>query len=105
MGNKPNSIPQKRLPPEVRLRNLAANYEALRGQYERQRRLLWLAVHKSGGRVEIDEDAYVATFSAPPEDTFVKVEVDKENRKVVLVFCDENNQRLPESDPKLVVEA
>ena len=93
----------KRLPPEVKLRNLARAYDDLAKTYNHQRRLLWMAVHAAGGRIEIHPDVYESTMKTPALDTLVKVEKDTEKNKVVLVFCDEHGKRLPESDPPRII--
>lgn len=103
----PNYKADARIPANVRLKTLARQYETLQHSYEKMRQLLWCAVSVSNGRIEMDIDLFNMTQQAPPTDTLVKVEsyIDPETRKekVVIVFCDAEGKRLPESEPNLII--
>jgi len=102
MGNVVQ-FPARKLSAGKKLKNLAIAYDELAKHYNHQRRLLWMAVHAAGGRLEIHPDVYKSTMAAPTLDTMVKVETDSQKNRVVLVFCDEKGERLPESEPSRII--
>lgn len=96
------TIPPK-LPAIVQAKRLREQLEEVQRQAAKMRRMLWMAVFQAGGRVEMTESDYRTAMEMPGEDCIVSVEHDKEAQKVILIFTDEKGERLPESEPKLVV--
>jgi hypothetical protein len=97
------TMPAPSMPYPVQNRILRENNQELKRVLNKVQRMLWTAVFKSGGRIEMDEGDYRAAMSMPDEDCIVSVEHDAKEKKVILIFTDKDGKRLPESEPKLVI--
>lgn len=59
---------------------------------EIQRKLVYMLVHQHNGRIEIDEDDYRMALQVPPLESIVRLDHDKDAKKVVLSECDEHGE-------------
>lgn len=113
MGHTPKTrvrrvkIPGQHASPGVPAVVLAKQSAEMAKEAQRQagkmRRLLWLAVHKAGGRIELEDKDYTDAMALAPEDSIVAIRRDKETGKLTMIFEDEEGNILPESKRGVII--
>jgi hypothetical protein len=107
---KHKKIPHRRnvevspkIPYSAQVRQLRGALEEMKRQTGKIRRMLWIAVHKAGGRIEMEDKDYTDAMEMPNEDSIVVLKRDAETGKLTLVFTDEKGELLKESKRGVII--
>lgn len=92
-----------KIPYSAQVRQLHGALDEVKRQTGKIRRLLWLAVHKSGGRIEMEDKDYTDAMEMPADDSIVALKRDTETGKLTLVFTDEKGEILQESKRGVII--